>query len=677
MNKQLKNIEIFTFILIVIEVLIYTGFSVFYFGDIIGAKQFFESNLVVVFFVLVALTLINILATLITIYSFAKARRKSDLKAADLLGDDIQEAYNFGMVGLVIVDEHNTVLWVNELFRDRKIDILDKNILEWQPHLNDLQDAPTEASIKLEIENRYYSVKFLDDAGLYIFKDITELEISEQTQKREAVVVGYVLIDNYSNISENADDANDVISKVRNAIFEYFKDMNVAIRRSKADTYFMVCNYESLEKMKADKFSIIDKIRELGEKEPVPPTLSIGIAHDFPGILKLSDMASSALETCMARGGDQVVVSKFGEDLLYYGGKTRATESRNKVKVRVVSDTLVSLIKNSGIVLIMGHTGTDMDAIGACLGVKAICDFCKVKSWVVYNPRATETKTRGAMTNSFTREELSEITLSPADAIEKAKSKSNVLLIVCDVSDPTRVIEPKLIDMIDKIAIIDHHRKSEKYIDNNIFSHIDVASSSASEIVTEFIHYSFSNPKIKLPASYATIMLSGIFLDSNYFKSRNTSTNAFEAAMVLKEYGADNFKADDFLKDEYEEAALVNKISSTMYSPFYGVVICKADENDIIEPAALSKVANQCMQMKGINAAFVIGKSDERTVRISCRSDGTISVQILAEKLGGGGHQQSAATEIDNITIDEAEERLNEVLKENLNDARVSEFEAK
>ena len=164
MNKQLKNIEIFTFILIVIEVLIYTGFSVFYFGDIIGAKQFFESNLVVVFFVLVALTLINILATLITIYSFVKARRKSDLKAADLLGDDIQEAYNFGMVGLVIVDEHNTVLWVNELFRDRKIDILDKNILEWQPHLNDLQDAPTEASIKLEIENRYYSVKFLDDA---------------------------------------------------------------------------------------------------------------------------------------------------------------------------------------------------------------------------------------------------------------------------------------------------------------------------------------------------------------------------------------------------------------------------------------------------------------------------------------------------------------------------------
>ena len=147
--------------------------------------------------------------------------------------------------------------------------------------------------------------------------------------------------------------------------------------------------------------------------------------------------------------------------------------------------------------------------------------------------------------------------------------------------------------------------------------------------------------------------------------------------MVLKEYGADNFKADDFLKDEYEEAALVNKISSTMYSPFYGVVICKADENDIIEPAALSKVANQCMQMKGINAAFVIGKCDERTVRISCRSDGTISVQILAEKLGGGGHQQSAATEIDNITIEEAEERLNEVLKENLNDARVSDFEAR
>ncbi len=677
MNKQLKKIEIFTFVIILVQLAVYATFSTFYFADLLGAKNFFDQNLSIVFFTLAALAILNIITTLATIYGFVKARHKSDLKAADLLGDDIQEAYNFGMIGLVIVDEHNMVLWTNELFRDRKIDILDKNILEWQPKLSDLQGTAFDSSTKVEIENRYYSVKFLDDAGLYIFKDVTELEISEQTQKREAVVVGYVMIDNYSNISENADDANDVISKVRNEIFEYFKDMNVAIRRSKADTYFMVCNYESLEKMKNDKFSIIDRIRELGEKEPVPPTLSIGIAHDFPGILKLSDMASSALETCMARGGDQVVVSKFGEDLLYYGGKTRATESRNKVKVRVVSDTLVSLIKNSGTVLIMGHTSTDMDAIGSCLGIKAICDFCNVKSWVVYNPRATETKARGAMTNSFTREQLADITLSSSDSIEIAKTKSNVLLIVTDVSDPTRVVEPKLIEMIDKIAIIDHHRKSEKYIDNNIFSHIDVSASSASEIVTEFIHYSFSNPKIKLPASYATIMLSGIFLDSNFFKSKSTSTNAFEAAMVLKEYGADNFKADEFLKDEYEEVALVNKIASTMYSPFYGVVICKSDENDIIEPATLSKVANHCMEMKGINAAFVIGKCDERKVRISCRSDGTISVQILAEKLGGGGHQQSAATEMSNVSIEEAEERLNNVLKENLSDARVNSFEVK
>ena len=388
-------------------------------------------------------------------------------------------------------------------------------------------------------------------------------------------------------------------------------------------------------------------------------------------------MASSALETCMARGGDQAIVSKFGEDLLYFGGKTRATESKNKVKIRVVSDTLVNLIKNSGTVLVMGHSGTDMDAIGACLGIKAICDFCKVKSWIVYNPRVTESKTRGAMTTTFTRDELEKITISPADALEKAKARSNILLIVCDVSDPTRVIEPKLVDAIDKIAIIDHHRKSEKFIDNNIFAHIDVSASSASEIITEFIHYSFSNPKIRVPANYATIMLSGIFLDSNFFKSRQTSTNAFEAAMVLKEYGADNFKADDFLKDEYEEAALVNKIAATIYSPYYGVVVCKADENDIIEAAALSKVANQCMQMKGVNAAFVIGRTDERKVRISCRSDGTISVQILAEKLGGGGHQQSAATEFNNISIDEAEERLNDVLKENLNDARVNDLEGR
>lgn len=671
MKKSLKALSIFALILTVLELVIFGSFLIVYFLNLFEFQMVVKDYTIAVILPLMVLCIINVLFTIISVVVFSKSRKQSDLKAADLLGDDVQEAYNFGMVGLIIVDENKTVLWTNELFRERKIDILDMNILEWLPQLKDLEDAGSDTIVRVLVNNSYYDVKFLADAGLYIFKDVTEFENLTQYSNREAVVVGLILIDSYSSISENADDANDIISKVRNAIFEYTKDFNVAIKRSKSDTYFLVCNYESLKKMEDDKFSLLDKIREIGEKEVITPTLSIGIAHGFPSITKLTDMASSALETCTARGGDQVVISKYGEDLKYFGGTESSTETRNKVKVRIVASTLTSLIKSSKYVLIMGHTATDMDAIGSCLGVKAICDHLGVASSVVYNPRVTESKTRAAMTSSFSRENLAKITLTPQEAIDKAKEKSNTLLVICDTHSQEMVIEPRLVDMIDKIAIIDHHRKSEKFIENNIFAHIDTGASSATEIVTEFIYYSFNNPRIKLPSAFATIMLSGIILDSNHFKSKSTSSNTFEASMVLEEYGADSAKADDFLKDEYEEYALVTKIAANMYAPFYGVVVCRADDNDVVEGTILSKVANQCMSMKGINAAFVIGKVDEKTIKISCRSDGTINVQILAEKMGGGGHQHMAATTFENSTIEHANERLMEVLKEYLQDARV------
>ena len=672
MKKHLRFLTIMSFVLLLLEITIFAAFLIVYFINPFDFQTVVNNNSLFVITPLMVICLLNLIVSFVAVIIFSKSRKTSDLKAADLLGDDVQEAYNFGMVGLVIVDENKSVLWTNELFRERKIDILDTNILDWLPQLSELDEAGSDAVIRVLVNNSYYDVKYLADAGLYIFKDVTEFENLTQYSTREAVVVGLILIDSYSSISENADDANDIISKVRNAIFEYTKEYNVAIKRSKSDTYFLVCNYDSLQKMEADKFSLLDKIREIGEKEVITPTLSIGIAHGFPSITKLTDMASSALETCTARGGDQVVISKYGDDLKYFGGTASTTEMRNKVKVRIVASTLSSIIKSSRYVLIMGHTATDMDAIGSCLGVKAICDHLGVASSIVYNPRVTESKTRAAMTSSFSREALAKITMTPQEAIDKAKERSNTLLVVCDVHDPDRVIEPRLVDMIDKIAIIDHHRKSERFIENNIFSHIDTGASSATEIVTEFIHYSFNNPRIKLQSAFATIMLSGIFLDSNHFKSKSTSSNTFEASMVLEEYGADSYKADDFLKDEYEEYALVTKIAANMYAPFYGVVVCKADDNDVVEGAILAKVANQCMSMKGINAAFVIGKVDEKTIRVSCRSDGSINVQILAEKMGGGGHQHMAATTFENSTIEHASERLLEVLKEYLPDARVN-----
>ena len=603
------------------------------------------------------------------IFYFSKIRQKTDLRAADLIGSDIEEAYNFGMLGLAVVDENNIVLWTNTLFKERAIEILDENILEWQPQLNELVEGSNKTVVKISFNSRNYEVKLLKEAGLYIFKDTTDFETISDYSKRQAVVFGQIIIDNFSDVSGSGEETNDVLSKVRTAIYEYARDYSSLLRKISNDAYLIICNFESLEKMIADKFSLLDKIHEIGEKESTPPTLSIGIAYDYPDVVKLNDMSVSALEIATSRGGDQVVVSQYGQDLQFFGGKSEAQENHNKVRVRVMGDSVISLIKNSANVIVMGHQMSDMDSFGACVGVKAICDSVGKTCKILYNPKSIERKTKGALVSTFTKEEMNKIFVSEAEGLDVLKT--NTLVVVVDVHKASMTLAPKIIERANKIMIIDHHRRGEDFIESPIFADIDSSASSTCEMVACLVKYASSNPRIKIPAAYATVMLAGIFMDSNFFKSTTSGATTFEAAMFLKECGADNAKADDFLKDEYEEHALVNKILANTKTPYYGIVYCVADDEDIIEAATLAKVGNQCMSMKGINASFVIGKTETDEVRISCRSDGTINVQLLAEKMNGGGHFTQAACTFKHSTLEAAETRLLNVLNDYLNDARV------
>ena len=667
MKAKLAKTKTFAFIVVFLEMAAIIFFGVCYFNNLLKFKEIFTTDLV--FIILTSLLIFDIAFLWALLFRFSKLRQQSDLKAADLIGSDIQEAYNFGMIGLAVVNENNNVIWVNDLFNERKIEILDENILEWQPSLTELVDGGINNIVKIVINSRNYEVKLLKDAGLYIFRDVTDFETVSAFSKRQATVVGQIIIDNYSDISGVVDESSDIISKVRNVIFEYARDYQVLLRRVRNDAYFILCNSESLQKMVADKFSLLDKIHEIGEKEETPPTLSIGIAYDFPDVIKLNEMANAAIEIAMSRGGDQVVVSQYGQDLVFFGGKSEAQENRNKVKVRVMADSVISLIKNSSNVIVMGHAMSDMDSLGACLGIKAMCDYCHKPAHIVYESKNTERKTKGAIISTFSKEEMPKIFVTQAEALDKLKT--NTLVIVCDVHKANMTVAPKLIEKATKVMIIDHHRRGEDFIESPVFSDIDSSASSASEMVAELVSYSSANPRIQIPSAYATIMLAGIFMDSNFYKATTVGTRTFEASMILKEYGADNSKADDFLKDEFEEYALVTKIISTIQTPHYGVVYCMADEDDIIEAATLAKVGNQCMQMKGVNACFVIGRTAEDEVRISCRSDGSINVQLLAEKLNGGGHFTQAACTFKKMSLEQVETRLLNVLSDYLNDSRM------
>ena len=665
MGKTIRSIKTTSFIIILLEMIAAAVFAIVYFNnekiqEAISPQVFALAAVIVV--------VLNSIFIWVVILILSSLRQKTDLRAAEVIGSDVQEAYNFAMIGLAITDDKNIVLWTNDLFKSRHIEIMDLDIIAWQPELAALRDVNSgEQGVKIVVNSRTYAVKLLPEAGLWIFKDVTDYEQIFNYSKEQAPVVGILAIDNYDDVVRGDDDFNDVVTKVKSDIFTYAKEYGILLRRIKDDSYSMLCNYASFTRMLDDKFSIIDKVRGESTRGEIPLTLSIGIAHDFPDVNKLNDLANDALDIAMSRGGDQVVVSAYGQEMKFYGGKSEAQEKRNRVKTRVLADSLNSLINASERVLIMGHANMDMDAFGACLGMKAICARFKKFARIVVDLKNTEAKTRSALNSSFSKDELEKLVVTSKEAEDIIDS--NTLLIVVDVHIPSMVMAPRLIDKAAKIVVIDHHRRAEEYIDSPVFNHIDPAASSACELISEFIRFSSINPRIELPSTYATIMLSGIFLDSSYFKSRNTGIRTFEAATILKEYGADNSLADDFLKDGYEEHKEVTDITSSLETPFYGVVIATANPDRLYDYATIAKAANLCLTYKGVHAAFVIGKVSQREIRISARSDGTVNVSLLCEKLGGGGHFTSAATLFTGNDLRVAKQKVLMVLESSLREA--------
>lgn len=669
MQRYIKKIRIVSAILLSVEIILLAFLVSLYFFDFIeGSKTFIESNYLIIvagaFFLLVDWVYFTCI-----FHRLKKIRYKNNLSTANLFGETVKESLSFSRLGIIVVNDAHDIIWTNEIISQVDEHLLDKNILDIFPQLREFQEATDEEKIiKVKIKDIIFDVNFVKSSNVYFFKNVTDYDNLIKYSIEQAVVLGIVMIDNYEELAEGQEETSDTLSRVKTKINEYFKEYGVLLRKYSSNSYFAICNYDSLYKMKEDGFNILDIVKEQATENELVPTLSIGFAHDFPSIYKLNEMALNAIDIAISRGGDQVVVSKYASDLEFFGGRSEGIEKRNKVKVRILADSLVSLLKNAKNVLVMGHKEMDMDALGSSLGVKAICDSIGVPCHIIYESKLVEKKAKNAFISTFDKDESKEIALTPKEALSKVASKT--ILVCVDFHRPSLAMSKELLDKCDKVVVIDHHRRSEEFIDNPIFTYFEITASSASELITELINYSSNNPAITIPPSYATIMLAGIFLDTNYYRSTTSGFRTFEASMFLRNFGADNITADDFLKDDYEEHMMISEIISTMKTPYTGVAYCINPKNQPIEQATLAKVANQCMSMRGISAAFSLGKISEGEVKVSARSDGNINVQLLCEKLGGGGHFTMAAAIIKTKDILEAVSILEDVLKIYLDDAR-------
>lgn len=668
MGNKIQKAKLIILLIVIAEILLAGIFVVFYLTGLFNLKESLDGEF------LVAGTGILILLNCVTIWiitvAIANSKLRSDIKTKDLLSADIEEIYNFGQIAMVVTDDENRVIWASELFQNRHIDIVGQDILEWKPQLESLITNLEEGKIaKLAINNRTYEAQLIKSSNLWIFKDITDYQTAYVYSKQNAIVFGILNIDNYDAVTME-DIVNDTENRLKTLIHGYFKDFNVVFRKIKEDSYFLICNYLNYARMKVDNFSIIDKVRSLNVRD-TNFSLSIGFAYDYPELLKLNDYAFDALDVALSRGGDQVVVFPYGRQIEFYGGKTASIEKTNRVKIRSLSDSVFSFIKNSSNVLVMGHTMMDMDAFGACLGMKAICDRVEKEVKIVADLKMTERKTRSAIMSSFSKNELQDLIIGPKEAL--ALVKQNTLVIVLDCHVPSMTMAPELLDKSLSTMVIDHHRRGKDYIENTVFSHIDSGASSTCEIVSEFIKYCSINPVVALPSIYATIMLSGIFLDSTYFKSQSTGLRTFEAAAILKDYSADNALADDFLKDDIEEHREINEFVDTFKMPVKGVAVITPKEDRIYDSATIAKACNEVLSFKGTHAVFAIGRISNTDIKVSARSDGSVNVQLLSERLGGGGSFERAAIVFQNISIEEAFDKVVDALRKNLDAAQIAD----
>lgn len=668
MSKRLNIFRWITFIFGLAQVLFIAFVTI---SIIAGWQEFIQTfHLLPAIVVFSLLVLADIVMLAIFVIVIARLRRVNDLSVGKLLNSNIDTIYDFGQIGILVVDRDNLIIWESDLFAERHLDLVDTNILEWQPELRVFTEpnAIISKPLKLNINGRFYEVKYQKENGVYIFKDITEYEDAYSYAKNQSLVLGLISLDNYEDVVGD-DENNDTLLQIREKLSKYMESYDALIKKIRSDTFLLIANFKAYKKMEEEKFRILQDIREFGKNDGSLVTISMGIAYGYPDIESANDEANQALEMAMARGGDQVVVKQYGQEMSVFGAVTETQEKRSRVKVRVLSDSLLSLLREASNLCIVGHVNMDMDCLGGALGLYTLAKFAKCPVNIVYDPKLTEAKTRQAVRNNFSKEEISNIFISPADALSRIKPKTLVFLV--DLHSPEMSLAPKLFAKAKRVGIIDHHRRTAELSLETLYTYFETSSSSASELLTELIYFASAAPRIGIEPRIATIMFAGILLDSNDFRTKTTGVRTFEAATVLKENGADNVTASELLKDDFDEYLLINGIMATLKTISPGIVYCTAGEQ-IVEREVLSKVANQCMQLKDITASFALGHTASKEIRISARSDSSVNVQVIMEKLGGGGHLAAASALIKEQNIVEVEKNLIEAVNVKLEEERLA-----
>ncbi|MGG4024300.1 DHH family phosphoesterase, partial [Geobacillus stearothermophilus] len=511
----------------------------------------------------------------------------------------------------------------------------------------------------MELNGKQLKVIVRRHERLLYFFDVTEHMELKRQYEAERLAMAIIFLDNYDEITQGMDDQakSQLNSLVTSVLNRWANDYGIFLKRTSSDRFIAVLNEHILTRLEKSKFSILDEVREQTAKHQAQLTLSIGIGAGVSPLPELGTLAQSSLDLALGRGGDQVAIKHGNGKVKFYGGKTNPMEKRTRVRARVISHALRELIAESDRVLIMGHKYPDMDALGAAIGILKVVQSNQKEGFIVVDQAKTDAGAQRLLEEMRKHADLWSRCIKPEQALELVTE--DTLLIVVDTHRPSLVVEERLLYRMDHIVVIDHHRRGEEFIEAPILVYMEPYASSTSELVTELLEY---QPKrVKLSMLEATALLAGIVVDTKSFTLR-TGSRTFDAASYLRAQGADTVLVQKLLRESVTNYVRRAKLVERTVIDEHGIAIAKGGENEVHDQVLIAQTADTLLTLSGVAASFVISKRADGTVGISARSLGDINVQVIMEKLGGGGHLTNAAAQLSGVTVGEAERQLREAI---------------
>lgn len=611
-------------------------------------------------------------------YVLLEEKNQEMLQNIENLSDDFESATKYAIFNmpfpLVMLNIEGEITWYNTPFLNMLDgqEILNQNINKFISEINlskkdedkikdiekiSVSHGDKDYLVYFNYINNKKSVSSGDKIVLLYWVDNSEYKELLIEYENSKPIVSLLYVDNYEDVKSNTEEINRplVMAEIDTTIRDYFANYNALIRKYENDKYIVFMDNESLDEIRQKKFNILDDMRELDIGNKIPITLSMGVSTTEHSLEEANKNARAAIDIALGRGGDQAVLNDNGK-FDFFGGKSKALEKRNKVKARVIGYALKQLISQADNVFIMGHTNPDMDSFGSAIGVLRGVRNVGKKGYIILDDINPSIRN---IYNKMKKEqpELLEYFITSEKA-EEMITKSSLMILV-DNHKPSFTEAPELLDLVEKVVVIDHHRRGTEFVEDPVLTYLEPYASSASELVTEILMYMTDN--VGLSKFEAEALLSGITVDTKNF-SFQTGVRTFEAASTLKRAGADTTAVRQLFRDDYQTFIDKAKVVSNSEIIDGEIAIGVLDKNDDDSILVAAQSANELLDIHGIEASFVLTYVGDK-IHISGRSLGAISAQLILEELGGGGHLTSAGVQLSDVSMDEAKEMLIQSIK--------------